>query len=64
MQHIITVDLEKLAQGAVTHMTSEDDLNWSLAAALYEMLSVEQGALVEKLMLDGYAALNEGANDE
>ena len=43
------IDTDAIAERAFTHMESENDLNWSVAAALYELHPEWMNVVSEKL---------------
>lgn len=50
----ININLHDLITEAVKHMESEDDLNWSIGAALWELLPLEAAAQAEAVLKKGF----------
>ena len=50
----ITIDLHLLAQNAGEQMEDRSDLNWSIGAAIWETLTLEQSRRFEEIMLETY----------
>lgn len=54
----INFNLHTLITEAIKHMESEDDLNWSIGAAVWELMPFELQAQAEAILKEGYKSLS------